>query len=95
MDKKELQKMVEKATINCFKELADNPKGFFEKYELQSKYNNVLKENTNLKQALNEIREYVNNHRLFDNLTEEPYYLKERTSGRSILQIIDKALGDE
>lgn len=46
----------------------------------------------NLKQALNEIREYINTKKI----TKDGVFLvKESTYGQDILQIIDKVLGDE
>lgn len=60
-------------------------------------YNDLLRENTNLEQALNEIREYANSDKLLKILCEpkinnrgETYYDLIR---RDILQIIDKVLG--
>lgn len=49
----------------------------------------LLKENTNLKQALIDIKEYAQDLRIYDNESDE------FEIGTSILQIIDKALGDE
>ena len=48
-------------------------------------------ENTNLKQALIDIREYINTKKI----TKDGVFLvKESTYGQDILQIIDKVLGD-
>lgn len=46
-------------------------------------------ENTNLKQALNEIREYVNTNEIMNN-EDGTFLLKECYYGQEILQIIDK-----
>jgi len=51
------------------------------------------KENTNLKQALNEIREYINNYSW--GINSFPVPLKETIIGIDILQIIDKEIGDD
>lgn len=52
----------------------------------------IQQENINLKQALNEIREYINTKKI----TKDGVFLvKESTYGQDILQIIDKVLGDE
>lgn len=93
MNKDELQDMVERATINCFKELADNPKEFVEKYELQGKYNNILKEKVTYKQALIDIRKYINTTDTFIANDGKVMQLKDEISGQDILQIIDNVLG--
>lgn len=63
------------------------------------KGNDDFIENTNLKQALNEIREYVNSDKLLGRLCEPKINNKGETHfdliRKDILQIIDKALGDE
>lgn len=59
--------------------------------------NELEKENTNLKQALNDIREYVNNHKrnLIHPLTGEEYEMLDDENILNILQIIDKVRGNE
>lgn len=61
-------------------------------------YINLLKEeNTNLKQALNEIREYINSEKFFIRMDEPQISVggvtKYELVKDDILQIIDKALG--
>lgn len=62
------------------------------------KYKDLLKqENANYKQALNEIKEYINNHKrnLIHPITQEEYEELDDENINKILQIIDKVLGDE
>ncbi len=63
-------------------------------YEITDFMRNMEQENTNLKQALNEIREYINNTTTMI-VVGKPLKLSEETSGKDILQIIDKVLGDD
>ena len=51
------------------------------------------KEVNSFKQALNEIREYINNTTTMV-VVGKPLKLKDETSGQDILQIIDKVLGE-
>lgn len=93
MNKEELERYVKNSINNCFKKMAEEPEEFFDNYKLQKKYNKVIKENANLKQALNEIRECCEDNAIEVNTKE--YGNLVVTNIDDILQIIDKAIGDD
>lgn len=51
--------------------------------------------NSNLKQTLIDIREYIKNKRIGEEYFGNEPYMFETKYGKDILQIIDKVLGDE
>lgn len=57
-------------------------------------FNLCLKEYRNLKQALNEIKEYINTNKIINN-EDGTFLLKECYYGQEILEKIDKVLGEE
>lgn len=87
MNKEESEGYVKTSINNCLKKMAEQPEEFFDNYKLQEKYNKVIKENNNLKQALNEIREYIAKDIQKCTYCQVPKY-------QDILQIIDEVLGD-
>lgn len=96
MNKEELEGYVKTSINNCFKKMAEEPEEFFDNYKLLKKYNKVIKENIKLKQGLNEIREYIDNHKrnLIHPITHEEYEVLDDENIINILQIIDK-VGDK
>lgn len=100
MNKEESEGYVKTSINNCLKKMAEQPEEFFDNYKLQEKYNKVIKENTNLKQALNEIRKKIKDkgqrHQMavLEQMIVEDFCLDSYECS-DILQIIDKVLGDE
>lgn len=90
MNKEELERYVKTSINNCLKKMAEESEDFFDNYKLQKKYNKIIKENYNLKQVLNEIRELASNNSNYSGGDFEAGVFQE-----DILQIIDKAIGDD
>lgn len=68
-------------------QLEENLQRSFEEGKVKSL---LRQENTNLKQAINEIREYIDKHKL-----DNRYNFKSLIYADDILQIIDKVGGNE
>lgn len=95
MNKEESEGYVKTSINNCLKKMAEQPEEFFDNYKLQEKYNKVIKENNNLKQALNQIREFI-----YRNREEYSHYVGSEKDwlyikDKDILQIIDKVGGND
>lgn len=81
-------------SFDSLTEKLDNTATYEDWLIIQEYIDELRKENRKLKQTLNEIKDYIKNTTTMI-IVGKPMKLSEETSGKDILQIIEKVLGSD